>query len=122
MRGSGVSAGPTGAYLRAFTSIINIIIVMSTVGNVASAFYTSRILYASERASDATVQRMLTTAKQRCFMLSESRLSRQQGRNNAGETATAKRIRICARLDEETCSSRAEKFFFSHRVLGHLWK
>lgn len=95
------------AHISAFTSIINIIIVMSTVGNTASTFYTSRMLHASE---PATLPRrcMLTTIKQRCFMLSESRMSRQQGRDNAGETAIAKHIRMCARLNEESPSCRPE--------------
>lgn len=74
-----------GVYL---LRIINIIIVMSMVGNAARAFYTSRVY-----ASEATALHMLTsTIEQRCFMLSESRLSRQREGEEAKRRETHRKI------------------------------
>lgn len=88
--------------------IINIIIVMSMVGNATSAFYTSRIY-----TSEATALHMLTsTIKQRCFMLSESRLSRQRKGEETTSRNASQDMRSLGWTKKK--SSVAQRSFFSH--------
>lgn len=90
--------------------IINIIIVMSMVGNAASAFYTSRVY-----TSGATALHMLTsTIEQRCFMLSESRLSRQRAGEEPKRRETHRKI--CALGWIKKKRILPTEFLFSHRV------
>lgn len=94
--------------------IINIIIVMSMVENAASAFYTSRVY-----TSEATALHMLTsTIEQRCFMLSESRLSRQRAGEEPKRRETHRKICALGWIKKRIFPT---EFLFSHRaVLGHL--
>lgn len=72
------------------------------------------------RASKATAPHMLTsTIKERCFMLNESRLSHHRRADNAAD-CIAKRIRMCARLNEKNFSTPDKLLFSHHVVLGHL--